>query len=313
MMAAEDRWDGGGTLAETADACDSACLFRVERGDECVARCLAVRATGHTDPRWDEAGFIGHFEAADDPEAVGELLATACAWLRDTGVDRIVGPLNGDTWHRYRWNVGPHEASPFLLEPVNPEFYPRLWRDCGFLPLQTYVSQRIEDIPAVLGALGRVEEAIRDRGFCFRPFRLEEVDRELRRMYELSSVIFRDNFLYRPITWERFRALYVGVERLIEPGLVWFCEDRSGTPVGFVFSYPDSSPGVVNVKSLGRLPGRATAGLGGALMAQSLRGAVAAGRRRANMCLIRAGNQSGNLDRGHAQVFRSYVLYEVGP
>ncbi len=58
-----------------------------------VARIVARMARG--------VGMLGFFEALDRPEAVRALLAEAARWLLDAGAESIVGPMDGDTWHRY--------------------------------------------------------------------------------------------------------------------------------------------------------------------------------------------------------------------
>ncbi len=83
------------------------------------ARCTAIRR--------GDLGLIGFFEAANEPEPVRELLREAASWLRAQGAKQVVGPMDGDTWHRYRVNAGPFDEPPFLLEPVNPPYYRDLW------------------------------------------------------------------------------------------------------------------------------------------------------------------------------------------
>ena len=53
-------------------------------------------------------GTLGFFAAHNEPEIARQLLAKACDWLRERNCQTIIGPLDGDTWHQYRfkrWSV----------------------------------------------------------------------------------------------------------------------------------------------------------------------------------------------------------------
>ncbi|MEZ5869831.1 MAG: hypothetical protein R3D46_15990 [Defluviimonas denitrificans] len=52
---------------------------------------------------WEGAptAAIGDFRC-DDAEAGAALLRQICAELAGRGVTRVLGPMNGDTWHSYR-------------------------------------------------------------------------------------------------------------------------------------------------------------------------------------------------------------------
>ena len=95
-------------------------------------------------------GLIGFFEAQKNFRATDLLIEDAVVWLKDQGCTQIIGPMNGDTWHKYRFNVGPWKEHPFLLEPYNEPYYPELWERAGFEVLENYYSSKVTDIPPVM-------------------------------------------------------------------------------------------------------------------------------------------------------------------
>jgi hypothetical protein len=101
-----------------------------------AARCTAILR--------GDLGLIGFFEAMNEPALVQQLLREAAAWLRAQGAQQVIGPMDGDTWHRYRVNAGPFDEPPFLLEPVNPPFYAELW--APFQIVERYSSKRVHDV-----------------------------------------------------------------------------------------------------------------------------------------------------------------------
>jgi hypothetical protein len=50
----------------------------------------------------ERVGVVGHYAAAGDHDA-RLLLAAACSTLRERGRTLAVGPMDGSTWHRYRF------------------------------------------------------------------------------------------------------------------------------------------------------------------------------------------------------------------
>lgn len=256
----------------------------------------------------NDTGLLGWFDAADDPRA-SELLREAALWLHEQGATTIVGPMDGDTWHRYRVNAGPFDAPPFLLEPVNPPYWHSLWEAAGFSIAERYTSKRIDDITELLPRIEPVLDRARDNGYRFRPLDPAKLREELGRVYRISLDIFRDNAFYFDIALDDFLRLYDGIERILVPDLFWFAEGPEGDDAGFLFAYHDRAPGVVNYKTIGVSPAHRGSGLSLALQCLGYRAAIQREARTANHCLMREGNRSQSLDAGAGSVFRNYYLY----
>src|SRR2546423_463105 len=84
-------------------------------------------------------GYIGHY-AVTDPRAAPQILALACDRLAARGCTLAVGPMDGNTWQRYRFLTERGSEPPFFLEPDNPDEWPRQWAEHGFTPLAEYYS-----------------------------------------------------------------------------------------------------------------------------------------------------------------------------
>jgi hypothetical protein len=298
------------SVAEKANAAldrklfaDQQRLFIVCDGSRVIARTAARMRDG--------VGMLGHFEAHDEPEATRLLLSSAAAWLRQQGATDVIGPIDGDTWHRYRVNAGPFELAPFLLEPVNPPHYDALWRSAGATVAERYVSQRIDDVAPLLPRIAPVAKRARERGYRIRPIDPARLAEELAIVWSISREIFAANAWYYDIALDDFLALYAGIERILVRDLVLFAEDADGTPVGFLFAYPDRDARVVNYKTIGVLRAHRGSGAAAALQEAGYRAALAIGAGAANHCLIRAGNRSESMDDGAGRVFRNYYLYRM--
>jgi GNAT superfamily N-acetyltransferase len=303
-----------------------------------LARAVARRSPSLRDDAGLPFGMIGFFEAVDGTlgrEAAAAVLAEGVRWLRETGAGTIVGPMDGDTWHRYRLNVGPFSESPFLLEPYNPPSYPALWEAAGFRVLETYASTWSDTATVARRLEPRHREALA-AGYRLRPFAALRFEDELAVIYDLSTRIFAGNFLYSEISEDDFIDLYAGSRAIIDPALIWFAESPQREDVGFLFAYPDlfqavaamrgrrdlaaklrflwhrrtaGKPQAVNVKTLGVLPEHRRSGVGAALMHRVHVEALERGLPHANHCLFREGNPSGGMAGEEAQLLRTYHLY----
>lgn len=281
-------------------------------GGHPVARIVARRSPTLKDENGLPFGMLGFFEALPgfDP---ARLFEASIAWLRETGAGAILGPMDGDTWHKHRLNVGPWDDPPFLLEPWNPPYYPALWEANGFEVLERYLSKRVESGP-VADFLEPKRQAALAAGYQLRRLEPQKFEDELRTIYRISVQIFARNFLYTDIPEQEFFALYAGARSLLDPDLVWFAQSPEGVDVGFLFAYPNGFQGrtdAVNMKTIGVLPGHRRSGLGAALMGQGHRIAHEKGYRFANHCLFREGNPSGEMDGGTGRVMRKYHLYRL--
>lgn len=312
-------------------------LVAWEEGEP-VARLVARRSPSLADATGRPYGMLGCFEAlAGHPEAVARLFAAATGWLRESGAGAIIGPMDGDTWHRYRLSVGPWDAPPFLLEPYNPPYYENLWTANGFAVLERYFSKQVEPAAVIAHLEGRARAALA-AGYRLRPLDPARFRAELGTLYGLSRRIFAHNFLYTEISADEFVQLYAGARALLDPELVLFAHassgEAAGEEVGFLFAYPDlfravaamrGSRGLlarlrflrhrrevdaVDFKTLGVLPEHRRSGVAAALFHEGHRRALEKGYARANHCLFKAGNPSGDLDGGAGRVTREYRLYE---
>jgi GNAT superfamily N-acetyltransferase len=308
-------------------------VFLVSSGGQCIGRVVARVSPTLRDPQGVPLGMLGFFEALDRSQEVGSMLRAALSWLEEQGVHQVVGPMNGDTWHKYRFNTGPFDCPPFLGEPYNPPYYPRHWELVGFRPFESYFSTRVDDVSTVVPRFEPMLRRVLARGYRLRPIRPERFDDELRMLYDVSREVFPQNLLYEDIDWEDFRGLYSATRSIIDKDLVWFATAPDGQCAGFLFTYRDLHRAVaamqgrrgpiaklrfwlrrggadaVNLKSFGVLPRFRRSGIGVALVCQVYQQMLEMGYHKANLCLIREGNPSGRMDGGQGRLLRRYVLY----
>lgn len=91
-------------------------------------------------------GRVGH-PVWSDAEAGGVVLEAAVERLREEGMERAVGPLDGSTWFGYRVVTESDGRPPFALEPTTEPVIAQSFSRAGFEPVEHYVSSFVEALP----------------------------------------------------------------------------------------------------------------------------------------------------------------------
>ena len=262
----------------------------------------------------ERPGIVGHFAAVDEP-AGKELLDTACHELKRRECSICVGPMDGNTWRRYRLMTERGPEPPFFLEPDNPDEWPGFFHAASFAPLATYFSAMNDDLTVEDPRVARATERLEADGVRLRALKPQDFVEELRRIYAVSRAAFEKNYLYSPIEEAEFLAQYEPIRAHVVPELVILAEQKE-QPVGFVFSVPDLAQAkrgqrvdTVILKTVAVMPGRRSAGLGNVLVSQCQQAARALGFRRVIHALMHESNNSLNLSGRYAKPFRRYTLY----
>lgn len=279
-----------------------------------IARCSLWAARDHHGAS-TTTGLIGHYSTRD-ADAGQELLEHALDRHRSEGRERVIGPMDGSTWHRYRLLTERGPEPVFFLEPDNPDDWPRHFTGTGFVPLATYTSALNSDLNRIDPRSDQRRAELERSGITLRTIDVERFDIELAGIHELSLVAFARNFLYSPIGLEAFLASYNPIRHHLAPELVLLAE-RGGQLVGFIFGIPDlleSARGeplrTAIVKSMAVHPALSGNGLGGLLMDDCQQAARRLGFERAIHALMRETNRSRIISSRYGTTIRRYTLYE---
>jgi len=302
-------------------------------GEKCAARCSVWwRET----PAYQDhtVGLVGHYAAAD-ADAGRAVLERACRRLAEAGCAYTIGPMDGATWHPYRFVTERGDRPPFVLEPWHPPTYPGHFRDAGFEPLARYVSSIGADADTLQNP--SVPDSPPLDGVRVRTLDLDRFGEELRRLHGLVTASFADNFLYTPLPEADFVALHRPYRSFLAPECVRLLEQEraDGTRlVGVAFMVPDvlqskttsslslgaqsettSSPqaecgeavDTAVLKTLAVHPDLMGQGLGRWLTEHVHQRAQMRGYRRVIHALMHEDNVSRRL--GHGEILRRYTLF----
>ncbi len=282
-------------------------------GDRVAARC-GLWWTRVAALPGQRIGVIGHYYALSAP--AGEAVLNAgCTRLAEGGGTLAIGPMDGNTWQRYRFVTERGTEPPFFLEPTNPEDWPGHWTAAGFAPLARYHSALTTDLATRDPRSAETTRTLTERGITIRPLDLADFGAELARVHALSLVSFANNFLYSPISSQEFAEQYAPLRAFIRPELALLAE-HAGELIGFIIAVPDllqAKRGVVVdtaiAKTMAVHPAHAGSGLGGYLMDRVHAAMHTLGFRRAIHALFHSENRSGKISLRSAVPIRTYTLF----
>lgn len=290
-------------------------LLVVDEHQQPLARCSLW--WNNTPPYGSERlGYIGHY-AASDRATSDLLLRSACRHLAGQDCTLAAGPIDGNTWHPYRFVTDPGNRPPFFLEPVNSPAWPRHWIEGGFKPLAGYTSAINSDLGNSARDFNRTAKRYARLGIKIRHLRMATYERELSNIYRISVSAFANNFLYTPITENEFFECYAPIKAYIRPEMVLLAEDEQG-PLAFLFAVPDilqqrrgEAIDTAIIKTVAVVPSRKTQGLGAFLAAKAMFIYHELGYLHCIHALMHEHNASQNISRHQLMVrtIRRYGLF----
>lgn len=278
----------------------------VRRDDQLRGRAVAQPLRGH-----QGAGNVALFECLDDPEAAAALLSACESFLRERGCRRVLGPLDGDTWHGYR-TAQASEFAPFRLDRTTPAWYGRLFQAAGYEVGEEYVSTWIDRAALSWNRLDRGLARLAASGGRIEVFDPEAWDDQLDRLHGLSQAAFAHNAWASPLDRDDFHALYRGFRAMIAPDWIQWAVSGDGTPLGYVFSIPDRRPDGASirvVKTVAVSDRPEARGLGALLVELVHRRAFDEGCSGVVHALMHVRNPSTLILSRHAEVVRRYHLW----
>jgi hypothetical protein len=215
--------------------------------------CVAGRIASLINPRLRNArgealGQIGYFECVDDQGIAAALMNAGMAWLRDQGIRELLGPMNGGAHRTHRLLTRGFDRTPFLFEPRNPEYYPRLFDGCGMVPVSRWSSYDLDRERAA--ALHHRFEAVLARRPA--PVTIEELDPKrametIERIYRLLDGVWAGHTGYASLDLDEFTEVFAGALTLMTPRNISVLV-RNLRDEGLAFTYPDYS---AEVRALG--------------------------------------------------------------
>ncbi len=200
--------------------------FVARDGRELLGRVSAAVNRRFNDFYATKTGFFGFFEVAPRPEIARELLDRASAWLRERGMERVMGPG--------AYSNATHEANQgiliegFTYPPTvelthNPPYYGEYIEQCGFTKAMDYHAYRILITDGPSERLQPLADAVlRRRSIETRPVDMKRIGSEVDLIVEIYNQAWAANWGFLPLTESEGAAMASSLKLVADPGLMRF-------------------------------------------------------------------------------------------
>ncbi len=256
-------------------------------------------------PTWNDlpAATLGKFScsSADAGQAV---LEQALAFIRENGLQQVIGPMEGDTWHSYRFVTQSDDSPAFLMEPTNTALVLEVFKSVGFAEISRYFSARVP-----LAHTAQAEPPA-TTDFTIEPWDGNNPEALFAQVFDLSTTAFSKNAFYKPITQEAFLAMYMPMVPMLKQELIFFARRPDGALAGFLFGTPNYAEGPNPTSAILKTYASLAKGAGQHLAYAFHKAALGAGYNTAIHALIHDDNLSAQRSAAEgADIFRRYGLF----
>jgi hypothetical protein len=215
-------------------------LFLAYQGEKILGRIAGIIDHHYIEFHQEKVGFFGFFESISDPEVAGSLLTRVAKWLKGHGMEKMAGPMNPSTNDECGLLIEGFGASPCLMMPYNPPYYPSLLERFGLKKRMDLYAYLLEESSFHLDRLDRITERLRKREpqLRIRPIDLRHLDQELTIIKEIYNQAWSKNWGFVPMTDEEINLMAKELKPLVVSDIVLFAY-WGEEPVGFSVSLPD--------------------------------------------------------------------------
>jgi len=186
----------------------------------------------------NKTGFFGLIEAPDDFDVFSALFEAAENWLREDGMQQIVGPFNLGINQEVGILVEGFNTPPRVMTSHSPRYYGAAIEACGYQPAQDMLAYEL-DIHSYTSPVS-MQELISRNADRVKVRQLDpknkEADFDL--MRDIFNDAWQDNWNFVPFTQEEFRTIGKELSMVVPADFMQIAE-IDGEAAAFIVLLPD--------------------------------------------------------------------------
>lgn len=186
-------------------------------------------------------GGCGFFECIDDIKAAHLLFDSAKTWLKERGIQAMLGPINfgeNDMW----WGLLVEGFTrPYYGMNYNPTYYRNLFETYGFVTQYEQISNKILTANPFPERFTKIANWVAGKpGISFLSFDVNRIDKFAADFKEIYNDAWKDFENFTPITDATIRESFEKMKPIVDDKLIWFAyvDDK---PASFVVILPDTN------------------------------------------------------------------------
>jgi len=216
------------------------------RNGKPVGRISAQVDELHQQQYDNQTGFFGLVEAIDDHEVFQTLFDTAENWLRDRGMQEVIGPFNLGINQELGILIEGFDSPPYVMTPHSPPYYGEAIEQSGYRPTQDLVAYELNSgtltLPRIMQALlNRSADRVR-----VRPLQRKQKMAELEVMRSIFNDAWENNWNFVPFTRAEFAAVGKELLMLLPDDFIQIAE-LDGEAAAFVVLIPNINEAIADL------------------------------------------------------------------
>lgn len=215
-------------------------FFMVYEGKKAVARVLVGIDEELNRVRGFKQGYFSMFECIDNYEVCKMMLDAASNWLKDRGMDKIIGPLSPSNGDDRKGFVVMGEGQPVLQNAYTKKYYPDFIERYGFSKNDDHFAYSFNPTEFTVERHEKVVEYTKKK-YGFRVDKLDpkNIEEEARCIKEVldNSIPEEWDYLVAPTLQgviDEFKALVP-----LYDGNYCYIARKGDKPIGFMVGLPD--------------------------------------------------------------------------
>ncbi len=215
-------------------------LFLAESNGKIAGRIAAIHNKKYNEFQGTNVGFFGFFECIDNQSVANLLFKVANDWLKEKGLDGMIGPANPGMMDEVGVLVDGFEYEPSILMPYNKTYYDKLIKGAGLTKAMDLLAFRVTKESLALDRILRADEIVKKRnpGLKMRSVNLKEFDKEVKIIREIYNQAWAKNWGFTPMSKEEFDHLAKDLKTIVDVDIAHVAE-IDGEPIAFSIALPD--------------------------------------------------------------------------
>lgn len=215
-------------------------LFIAEHEGKIAGRISAVVDHRFNEYHKSKTGHFGFFECIDHQPTADLLLRVAEDWLRDKGMEDVLGPASPGMMDMIGFLVEGFDKDPRIMMPYTKPYYEKLVLAAGYEQEMDLLAYDINQDVVTKDRMDRAKEIVlkRNPGMVIRPVNLKKIKEEVEIVRHIYNEAWKDNWGFLPLTKEELAATADEFKLILDPDIAHIVE-VNGRPVAFSISLPD--------------------------------------------------------------------------